>query len=319
MVYTEIQKRQAKNYHYLVHTIRLGSKYKKIRVFLGVNLKGVLLDEKITAKKTILEEKIQLYKETECFKSNITFNKPILTQKQRTKIKSIMKSYCQKITVTDKDVLRKVRESFLIKFTYHTNHAEGNTISLKETELIVKKGIVPKSHSLREVHEIENTVKAYEYIETYNGTLRHDFILKLHELVTKNTMENAKNEGSYRKKGQNVAMIGSEHFPPKGGRQIKKLIDKLIQEYTYSTLSVFENIVLFHSAFILIHPFMDGNGRVSRLMFNWMMIKNNLPPLDFPSKEHIEYTDVMEISRNGDAIPLADFLYHRLLEQFENG
>lgn len=318
MVYTEIQKRQGKNYHYLVHTIRVDSKYKKIRVFLGTNLKGIILDAKINAKKPILEEKIRLFEEADIFKSNISFQKSILSKKQITKIHSIIDSYKKKLNFTDKDILKKVRETFLVKFTYHTNHAEGNTISLKETELIVKKGITPKSHSLREVHEIENTVKAYEFIENYTGELNHDFILNLHELVTKNTMENAKNEGSYRKKGQNVAMLGSEHFPPKGGRQIKTLITDLITEFLKSKLSLFENIVLFHSAFILIHPFIDGNGRVSRLIFNWMMIKNKLPPLDFPSKEHIEFTDLMEVSRDGDSIPLAIFFFERLVEQFEN-
>lgn len=68
--------------------------------------------------------------------------------------------------------------------------------------------------------------------------------------------------------------FGSEHFPPKGGRQIKQLVGELINEYTMSKLSIFENIVLFHSAFILIHHFIDGNGRVSRLLFNWMMMRN---------------------------------------------
>jgi len=318
MVYTEIQKRGKKKYFYLAHTINLDSKYKKIRVFLGVDLDKTKLEYLITKKKKLLETKIKLFEklERETFEMNIDFSKNILSSKQIEKIVALKEKYKEKIKLTDKDVLKKVRESFLIKFTYNTNKAEGNTISLKETELILNKGIVPKSHSLREVYEIENTVKAYEYIETYKGELDHKFILMLHELVTKNTLENPKNEGKYRKKGQNVAMMGSKFYPPKGGRQIKQLIQEVIDKYNKSKLSLFEKTILFHSAFILVHPFIDGNGRVSRLIFNWMLIQNNLPPVDFPSEDHIEFTDLMEVSREGDSIPLTEFLFERLMNLY---
>ena len=318
VVYTEIQKKGKKEYYYLVHTIRLDRGYKKIRVFLGSDLRKEKLQELIDKKKPLIDFKIKLYQDTkkESFELKIDFSKDILSKKQIESINNLKKSYQQKIKLSDKDILKKVRESFLIKFTYNTNSAEGNTISLKETELILKKGIVPKSHSLREVHEIENTIKAYEFIENYSGELDNKFILGLHELVTKNTLENPKNEGKYRKKGQNVAMIGSKYFPPKGGRNIKKLVTNIINEYNNSKLSLFEKIVLFHSAFILIHPFIDGNGRVSRLIFNWMLIKNKFPPLDFPSSEHIEFTDLMEESRNGDSVPLANFLYLRMMDTY---
>lgn len=318
MVYTEIQKRGKKEYFYLVHTLRLDSKYKKLRVFLGVDLDKAKLASLIDKRKSLLQAKIKLFKDTETdnFEMKIDFHNKLLSQKQIEKIEKLKDSYSKKVKLSDKDVLRKVRESFLIKFTYDTNSAEGNTISLKETELILTKGIVPKSHSLREVHEIENTVKAYEFIENYNKELDHDFILQLHKLVTKNTMENPRNEGRYRKKGQDVVMMGSKFFPPKGGRKIKKYVSEIIEKYAKSKLSLFEKSVLFHSAFILIHPFIDGNGRVSRLIFNWMLLRNNLPPLDFPSNEHIEFTDLMELSRDGDSTPLANFLFERLVSSY---
>ncbi len=315
MPYTEIQNKGNKKYFYLAHTVRVGSKYKKIRVFLGVNLTEDKLVEEISKKRKILNAKILIIEKTEKepFVQKIYFTKSLISNSKIMKIDSLKKKYQKKIKLSDKDILQKVRESFLISYTYNTNSAEGNTITLKETELIISKGIVPKSHSLREIHEIENTVKAYEYIESYDGPLNHHFILTLHKLVTQNTLQNPKNEGKYRKSGQNVAMTGSEFFPPKGGRQIKKLIDDLIKNYTKCTLSKVESTVLFHSAFILIHPFIDGNGRVSRLIFNWMIIKENLPPIDFPSKNHLEYTDLMGLSRSGDSKPLADYLYEQLM------
>lgn len=320
VVYTEIQKRKDKKYYYLVHTVRIDSKYKKIKLFLGVDLTPHKLKSIISSKEDLMNTKIKVYQDSiqDTFDININFSKKILSKKETEKIITLTRRYQKKIKLTDKDILKKVRESFLIKFTFNTNSAEGNTISLKETELILTKGIVPKSHSLREVHEIENTIKAYEFIESYRKELTHEFILQLHTLVTKNTMENPKNEGKYRRKGQDVIMMGSKFYPPKGGRRIKQRISEIIENYSKSTLSPFEKAVLFHSAFILIHPFIDGNGRVSRLIFNWMLLKGNLPPLDFPSSEHIEFTDLMEISREGDSTPLVNFLLDRLMSEHMN-
>ncbi len=320
MVYTEIQRRGKKKYFYLAHTVRVDSHFKKVRVFLGIDLSKNNLEKEIRKKEKILSAKISIIEkaEKEVFTLKIDFSRKILSKKQLDKIEKLRIRYNKRIKLTDKDILKKVRESFLIKYTFDTNSAEGNTITLKETELILTKGIIPKSHSLREVHEIENTVRAYEYIESYKEKLDHKFILYLHKLVTQNTLANKKNEGRYRLKGQNVAMHGSKHFPPKGGRQIKRLIDDLVDKYYKCKLSKVESIILFHSAFIAIHPFIDGNGRVSRLIFNWMLLMGGLPPIDFPSENHIEFTDLMEISRDGDSIPLANYLFDRIMHSSIN-
>jgi Fic family protein len=314
MAYTEIQKKSKKSYFYLAHSVRIGSGYKKLRVFLGVDLSKSQLEDAIKKKEALLNDKISIVQKAEKdeFRLKIDFSKKFFKKDQIETIEKIKKKYKGKISLTDKDILRKIRESFLIKYTFNTNAAEGNTITLKETELILTKGIIPKSHSLREVHEIENTVKAYEYIEKYDGKLDHKFILELHKLVTENTLGNVKNEGKYRSRGQDVAMLGSKFYPPKGGRRIKKYVDELISKYNGCALSKVEAAVIFHSAFIAIHPFIDGNGRVSRLLFNWMLMNDNLPAIDFPSENHIEYTDLMETSRQEDMIPLADYLLERI-------
>ncbi|MBI5389093.1 Fic family protein [Candidatus Woesearchaeota archaeon] len=314
MTYTEIQKRGGRKYYYLAHTVRSEVGFKKIRVFLGVNLSTKELQEKIRRKGDILKGKVSVIEESlkERFVIQQSFSKRLLPPSQLEKLERLQQNYHQKIKLTDEDILRKVRESFLISYTYNTNAAEGNTITLKETELILKRGIIPKAHALREVYEIENTVRAYEFIEKYTGALTHAFILTLHKMVTLHTLTNAKNEGRYRVKGQNVAMLGSKHFPPKGGRNIKRLMGELIMRYQTCRLSHVEAAIQFHSAFISIHPFIDGNGRVSRLVFNWMLLRANLPPIDFPSENHIEYTDLMEVSRDGDSVPLADYLFDRI-------
>ena len=315
MVYTETQKRGKKKYYYLTHTVRLGIKYKKIRVFLGVDLSPKKLAEVAKKRQKILDAKVSVIEKTEKepFVLEEDFTRRVLPSSVLQQLESSKKKYKKKISLTDKDILQKVRESFLIKYTYDTNASEGNTISLKETEMILEKGIIPKSHSLREVHEIENTKKAYEFIEQYEGKLTHDFILKLHLLVTQNTLTNKKNEGAYRKRGQDVAMTGSKHFPPKGGRRIRELVSKLIDGYSKSKLSEIEKAILFHWSFIVVHPFVDGNGRVSRLIFNWMLLKEGFAPINFPSKEHIEYTDLMEVARDGDPKPLADHILEKLI------
>lgn len=306
MAYIEIQKRGKKQYYYLAHSVRIGSNYKKARVFLGVDLSSSQVKEEIKKKEKILSAKISVIEQTEksFFSLKANFKKKFLSSSQIGALEKHKLKFAKKSKLTDKDVLRNIRESFLIHYTYNTNASEGNTISLKETELIFTKGVIPKSHSLREVHEIENTFQAYEFIEKCHGTLDTSFILTLHKLVTHNTLVNKSNEGRFRRKSQDVGMTGSKHIPPHGGRQVRKLVDELIQKYQQSKLSGIEKAILFHSEFILIHPFIDGNGRVSRLLFNWMLLRLGFPPIDFPSKEHIEYTDLMEVARDGDAVPL---------------
>jgi Fic family protein len=315
MAYTEIQKRGKKRYYYLAHTIRTDTGSKKVRVFLGVNLSKEKIDKEIAKKNRILKEKILVFEnlKKEKYPMPIDFSKKILIQKHINQLKKLGVDYKNSLKISDKDVLRQVRESFLIRYTYDTNAAEGNTISLKETELILKKEILPKSHKLREVHEIENTVTAYQFIENYKKELNHKFILKIHNLLTKSTLLNNKNEGRYRIKGQNVMMTGSKHFQPKGGKTIKKLMNEIIEKYYQCKLSKLEAAIYFHSAFIAIHPFIDGNGRVSRLLFNWMLIQEGMPPVNFPSVEHIEYTDLMELSRDGDTKPLATHIFEKIL------
>ncbi len=314
MAYTEIQKRGKKRYYYLVHTVRIDSKFKKLRVFLGANLGDDKLKEEIENKIKVLDGKVSAIKKAYAeFKISIGFSQKLFDNEKAKKLEDIKKSYQKSVKFTDKDILKNVRESFLIGYAFNTNAAEGNTISLKETELILKKGIVPKSHSLREIYEIENTVKAYEYMEAYDGKLTHEFILCLHKLITKNTLENSKNEGRYRRSGQNVAMLGSKHFPPNGGRRIKKLIEMLIKDFYNSDLHIIESAIVFHSAFILIHPFIDGNGRVSRAVFNWILLKNGYPQVSFSSAEHVEYTDFLELSRDGNTKPLAEYIFDKIL------
>ncbi len=316
MAYTEIQKRGRKKYYYLTHTVRLGVKYKKVRVFLGVDLSPKKLKEAVKKREKILDAKVSIIEKTEKepFILKEDFTRRILPNSTLQKLESLKKKYTKKISLTDKDILQKVRKSFLIKYTYDTNASEGNTITLKETEMILSKGIIPKNHSLREVHEIENTRRAYNFIQQYEKELTHDFILKLHLLVTQNTLKNKRNEGTYRKRGQDVAMTGSKHFPPKGGRNIRELVSRLIEDYNKSKLSRIEAAILFHWSFIVVHPFIDGNGRVSRLLFNWILIKEDFAPINFPSKEHIEYTDLMEVARDGDPKPLANYILEKIVE-----
>ena len=117
MAYTEIQKRGRKKYYYLTHTVRLGVKYKKVRVFLGVDLSPKKLKEAVKKREKILDAKVSIIEKTEKepFILKEDFTRRILPNSTLQKLESLKKKYTKKISLTDKDILQKVRKSLLSK------------------------------------------------------------------------------------------------------------------------------------------------------------------------------------------------------------
>jgi Fic family protein len=167
MVHTEIQKKNERRYYYRVKSIRVKEKIKKERIYLGVNL----------TKEDLLKKEKEADKKLNIFDA-------ILTQDEEEFLYELKKEFSKE----PKENYENRYEAFCSLFTYDSTGIEGNTLTLSETSYLLFEGIVPKEKSLREIHEVLNHKKAFDFILNYKGDINREFILELHRLVIANTL-----------------------------------------------------------------------------------------------------------------------------------
>ena len=251
MSYTEIKEKGNKKYYYRVQSVREKGKVKKKRVYLGVNLNK----EKLSKSEKEADKELMLLS-------------TLLTDKEIQELEKIKKKYLQQ---KNKNWDNKY-EAFVSLFTYDSTNIEGNTLTLQETSQLLFEGVTPRK-SLREINEVLNHKEAFDYILKYNGDINKKFLLKLHELVVKNTLKpELKNQiGRYRE--LQVYIRGTNWLPPKPSL-VSNEMRYLLSWYSKNKKNLHHLIlaVYFHSAFETIHPFVDGNGRVGRLLINFILI-----------------------------------------------
>lgn len=173
----------------------------------------------------------------------------------------------------------KIRELDRIKEVHLSNLVEGNTYTYDETYVLLEKGIPSVNRTLKESLEISNLNKAILFSESYNGELTEDFIKDCHGVLTAGCLNDYKDEGNYRKVRNWVGDINT--CPPNA---INKEMGLLIEWYNQN-LGVIDPVLLairFKYRFVCIHPFIDGNGRVSRIIMNWILNRNGLCRCNIP-------------------------------------
>src|SRR5207247_784528 len=173
-----------------------------------------------------------------------------------------------------RDVVARLREQLRVAHTYHSNAIEGNTLTLKETRLILEQGVTIGGKSLREHLEATNNAQAYDWIwgKAKPGLrVDHRTIQTLHEIVTRGILDSA---GRYRK--EQVWITGASHVPPPPGR-IVPLLDNAFDELSRLRDPVLRMIHL-HHRLAFVHPFVDGNGRTARLAANLVLLSAGYPP-----------------------------------------
>jgi len=295
MVYTEIKEKNGKRYFYRVKSVREGKKVKKKRIYLGVDLD----------KKKLLNEEEKADKELQLLQT-------LLTSEEKNQLEKIKKDYLNQ----PKETKENRYESFVSLFTYDSTNIEGNTLTLQETSQLLFENITPRK-SLREVNEVINHKKAFDYLLDIKEDLSKKLILKVHKLVVQNTLrpELKGQIGKYRT--LQVYIRGADWLPPKPG-EVPKEMSYLLSWYSKNKKKLHPIILAayFHSAFETIHPFVDGNGRVGRLLMNLILHKKKYPMINIPNKEKYKYYEALESSQlKGDLRPLVKFLFDLLKEE----
>ncbi|MDO8517651.1 MAG: Fic family protein [Nanoarchaeota archaeon] len=292
MPYTEIKEKNGKKYYYRVKSIRKGNKVNKKRIYLGTDLN----------KKEILKKEINADKE-------LLYLNNLLTEQEIKELKEIKEKYKKQ----PKENLENRYEVFTSNFTCNSTAIEGNTLTLQETAQLLFEGITPRK-SMREINEILNHKKAFDFILNYRKDITKEFICDLHKIVVKDTLKDELKTqiGCFR--NLQVYIRGTDWLPPKP-KNIPKEIKSLLFWYSKNKEKLHPLIIsaYFHAGFETVHPFVDGNGRTGRLLMNFILHKNNFPMINIPNSIKHKYYEALESAQiKGDLKPLVKLLLNIL-------
>ena len=202
--------------------------------------------------------------------------------------------------------LKRLSEYFDVQYTYESNRIEGNTLSLRETDLIINKGLTIGGKSMHEHLEAVNHAEAIDYLaDLVNGkeALTKRYIMDLHRLILKGI--DTENAGVYRRVP--VRISGSPHELPQP-HQLEQLMLDYFQFYASNRKKLHPVILAaeMHERLVSIHPFIDGNGRTARLVMNFILLSNGFTRANIKgSTESREkyYHALDNIQRDGDPEP----------------
>ncbi len=204
-------------------------------------------------------------------------------------------------------IARRLHEDLRIRLTYHSNAIEGNTLSLRETQVVIEDGITIGGHSLREHLEATNHANAFDALLALverNTPITVETVLRLHALVLHDLHETA---GLWRE--QSVYIRGSHHMPPPASQvslltmQWTKWLDG--EGLTYPPVV---RAAIAHHGFVAVHPFIDGNGRTARLLLNLQLLRDGYAPAFVLREWKLRYLQGLQAADAGEYQPLVNLI-----------
>lgn len=209
------------------------------------------------------------------------------------------KAEIDKLRPLPNSVLYRIKEGLCLEWTYNSNSIEGNTLSLRETQLILQEGITIGGKSLREHFEVVNHEKAIEHL--YN-LVNPDYIMRSIDVLSLHghVLKNIEDEFAGRLRNGGVRIVGANFTPPSANK-VPDLFDELISFANSNPLNL-NNLVLatlFHHKFVWIHPFFDGNGRTVRLAMNLLLMRQGFPPAIILKNDRKKYYDALNQANKG--------------------
>ncbi len=205
----------------------------------------------------------------------------------------------------------------LIDWTYNSNAIEGNTLTISETKVVLE-GMTIGGKTMREHLEVINHRDAINFLEEVvqkNERLTEWTIKSIHRLVLKGIQED--NAGVYRK--ENVVIGGASHRLP-DHVIVPELMEQFISkvENEWSTIHPVERAAKVHAEFVKIHPFIDGNGRTSRLLMNYELMKAGFPPAVIKAIDRARYYDALDLAHTtGDHEPFIQLVSNSVNESLD--
>lgn len=197
-------------------------------------------------------------------------------------------------------------KAFEVDYAHNSTAIEGNTLTLIETKVLLEDEISVGNKSLREIYEVVNHNKAFAYVKkciSENKQLDENIVKDIHSIL----MENILVGGVYR--NVEVRITGAKHKPPAPSEMYYQIKEFFSNINSKSDLNPIELAAWTHAEFVKIHPFIDGNGRTSRLIMNYQLMKNEFLPVSINTEDRLEYFNLLEeYAVNGNLAPFVDFI-----------
>lgn len=182
-------------------------------------------------------------------------------------------------------------KAFEVEYTHNSTAIEGNTLTLMETKVVLEDGIAIGGKSLREIYEVVNHKKAYQYVKDCirkGLTLDENIVKDVHALL----MENILIGGIYRR--EEVVISGASHTPPAGNEMYAQIKDFYVELAKKGDLNGIELAAWTHAEFVRIHPFLDGNGRTARLLMNYQLLSRGFLPISIAKEDRLDYYNALD-------------------------
>jgi len=206
--------------------------------------------------------------------------------------------------------VNKLREQFEMEMTYNSNAIEGNSLTLKETYLVINEGLTIKGKPLKDHLEAKSHKEALDYLyelvdKNKNNTISERFIRLLNQIV----MQNIDREWAGKYRNSAVIIGGADHRPPEA-LEIPKLMQNLVNWVGANKKKIHpvELAGILHHKLVFIHPFFDGNGRTARLAMNIILMQSGFPLVIVLKNDRKKYYQTLSVADKDDYAPFVNFI-----------
>lgn len=269
MVIVRKRSTRGRTYYYLEHSIKINGRVENKSRYIGTKLP----------------------KNIEKIKSDFLWG--IYSERWFKKFAEIKENYSKELKKMPKEVKEKFLEDFMIKFTYDSNRIEGSSLSLRDNVNLLAHNISPKEKPITDVKEATNHKKVFEMMLNHKKDLNLQTVLFWHKELFGETKPHL----AGRIRTYQIIVTGSEtKFPFPA--ELNILLKEFFKWYEKSRSKLHPVILaaLAHFRFVRIHPFGDGNGRISRLMMNFVLQKHGYPMLNITYRNRSAYYTALERS-----------------------
>jgi Fic family protein len=307
----EVNYPKGRESYYLVKDIKVRGKKRKIRKYLGLTPPSA---KDVERYRNMYAYAIELKAAEKKAELSSTFYKTeYLNPEQKKSIETIRyvyKTFTGLLTVNEIDVYER---DFEVTYVQGTTSIEGNTLSLKQAYDLLVNDLTPNDKSLREINEVQNFKKVKAYRDKSRGKVTVDFIKTLHSLIMSNI--EIQSAGVFRRIDVGISGCDLQVTP---AALIEEELTQALNEY-YTRIAEgshpFEEAVIFHYKFEMIHPFTDGNGRVGREIFNYMLTRIGYPKLLFLGADRTTYIKSLKMGNDEEYAQMIEVFAELIITQ----
>ena len=270
MVVLRKRKMGRSEFYYLVHSVKVNGRVQKKEKYLGKCMPKNL-------------EKLKTH-----------FLNELYREMWGGKLDAIKKNFANAFSAMPKSAREKYIDQFMIKFTYDTNRIEGSRLTFQETASLLEDKITPPNKPLKDVKEAEAHKEVFYKMLEHKGDLNLKLVLYWHKLL----FENSKSDIAGKIRTYQVEISGSKFVPPFPA-ELNTLLREFFGWYRREKTKLHPVMLaaLAHLKFVSMHPFGDGNGRISRIVMNFVLHKYDYPMLNIAYVNRSGYYNALERSQ----------------------